>query len=858
MQNLNSLQYTTKPFAEIAEELETSVSSGLSIKEAQKRLEKYGKNEISGRVVRWWEILLRQFKSAFIYLLLGASILAFILGEVIDAGMILLFLLISVVLGFYQEYRSERTLQLLQQYVASHVKVFRKNKINIVRSQEIVPGDIIVLETGDKIPADIRFIETHNTTVDETMLTGESVPIKKTSESLPQSAKELYQAVNLGFSGTMLVNGKAKGIVIATGKQTAMGKITRLTVETKRISNFEKGIARFSKFILRLIVITLIFVFLANIAIKGESADIVHLLIFSIALAVSVIPEVLPVVTTFSLARGARRLVKRKVVIKRLSAVEDLGGIEVLCTDKTGTLTENTLTVAEIYPQTASEVLLYANLATTSPQKKKLEPFDLALWNKLTKAQQAKVVQYQRLFDIPFDPARRRNSVLIAKNNQKELVIRGAPEAVLDLCKNLSSKEKRTINKWIIQQGIQGHRLLAIARKDINNSNLNLSLNQIQALETELRFLGIIAFVDPIKPTTVVAVKRAGTLGVKIKVITGDSKEVAGAVAHQIGLVSSPDQVITGQELETLSIPKQHEAVNAHSVFARVSPEQKYNIIQLLQEKYEVGFLGEGINDAPALKIVGVSLVVQSAADIAREAADIVLLQKDLKVVLDGIKEGRKTFVNITKYIKATLASNFGNFYAIAIASLFIPFLPMLPLQILLVNLLSDFPMIAIATDTVERKELTSPKRYNVKDIIFIAIILGIVSTVFDFMFFGFFYRISPEVLQTNWFIGSILTEIIFLFSIRTKGVFFKSQKPSSLLLWLTGSAFITTIVLPYTVICQKIFHFTPPTFAHLLLILAIVLTYFIASEIIKLFYYKRINHAIIRKAVNFNISSKK
>jgi len=848
MQNLNSLQYTVKSTAEIEKKLKTSISSGLSNKEAQERLEQYGKNEISGQAVRWWEILLRQFKSAFIYLLLGASILAFILGEIIDAGMILLFLLISAALGFYQEYRSERTLQLLQQYVALHAKVFRNNKINIIRSQEIVPGDIIILETGDKIPADVRFIETYDATVDETILTGESVPIKKTSKSLPQSVKELYRAANLGFSGTMLVNGKAKGIVIATGKQTAMGRITCLTVETKRVSNFEKGIAKFSKFILRLIVITLIFVFLANIAVKGEGADIVHLLIFSIALAVSVIPEVLPVVATFSLARGAKRLAKRKVVIKRLSAIQDLGGIEILCTDKTGTLTENTLTVAETYPQAASKILLYANLATTSPQKKKLEPFDLALQKKSTKTQQASIAQYQRLFDIPFDPVRRRNSVLVAKNGRKELVIRGAPEIVLDLCKNLSSKEKQVINKWIIQQGIQGRRLLAIAKKNISSPNLNLSFKQVQALEIKFDFLGIIAFIDPIKSTAVAAVKRAGTLGVRIKVITGDSKEVAGAVACQIGLVSSPDQVITGQELETLSALKQREAVNAYSVFARVSPEQKYNIIQLLQEKHKVGFLGEGINDAPALKIAGVSLVVQSAADIAREAVDIILLQKDLKAVVDGIKEGRRTFANITKYIKATLASNFGNFYAIAIASLFVPFLPMLPIQILLVNLLSDFPMIAIATDTVDRKELAGPKKYDVKDIIFIAVILGIVSTVFDFMFFGFFYQISPKVLQTNWFIGSILTEIVFLFSIRTKGVFFKSQKPSSLLLWLTGGAFIVTIALPYTAIGQKIFHFTPPTAAHLLIILAIVSAYFIVSEIVKLFYYKEINHTAAKK----------
>ncbi|MFH1188573.1 MAG: HAD-IC family P-type ATPase [bacterium] len=839
---MDIFRYTTMSSEDIIHEFESNGEKGLSMEYAKKQLETVGQNTITSQSISWIHILIRQFKSAFIYLLLAASILTLVLGHIVDASMIFAFLFINAGFGFYQEYRSEKTIELLKHYIISYAKTVRNGVVQPIQSDHLVPGDIIVLETGDKIPADVRFIEANGFIVDESILTGESISIAKDAMSMQSPATAYYEARNVGFSGTIVLSGKARAIVVATGKGSAIGKISTLMGETKRVSNFEKNISQFSNFILKLVALTITVVFLANILIKGEKVDIVELLVFAIALTVSVIPEALPVVTTFSLSRGARRLAKQKVIVKRLSAVEDLGGIEILCSDKTGTLTENKLVVSNVYAESHNDtVLWYANLAGAFDERKKLEPFDSALWRYIPDDVRKKIKEYKKTIESPFNPVSKKNVVLIEKDNSKEIVVRGAPEAVFLVCKNIPSGKKVTIETWIREEGKKGRRVLAIAKKPYNSYPSTLEQTDIEC-ETDFDFEGIISFTDPVKPSTYSAVKQAKVLGVAIKIITGDSKEVSGAVAYEIGLAASPEEVITATEWEALPQKQKLSALERYAVIARVSPEQKYAIIEALQTKYMVGFLGEGINDAPALKIAGVSLVVAGGSDIAREAADIILLKKNLKAVLDGIQEGREVFANTTKYIKATLISNFGNFFAIAIASLITDFLPMLPLQILLVNFLSDFPMIAISTDTVDSKELTSPKKYEVKDIVLFSIILGVLSTFFDFIFFGLFYRISPSVLQTNWFIGSILTELILLFSIRSKMHFCKARRPSATLLWLTSVAAIITVILPFTAIGSRVFSFVRPAAAHLSLIFGIVIIYFICSEVLKLAFYKRFN----------------
>lgn len=831
--------FTTDTTDRIFEKLHSS-SDGLSNQEAIKRQTQFGLNQIKSQEIKWWDIIFRQLKSPFLYLLLFAALLGLVFGELLDSVIIILFVLINTFLGFYQEYRSEQTLKLLNEYVVPVALVCRGSEINTIKSFALVPGDIIIVKPGDILPADVRFVESSDLSIDESILTGESIQVKKIHNQLIKPAQEMYQAENIGFSGTTVVSGSGRGVVLATGKQTVIGEITKLTVETHRESSFEKGIARFSSFILRLIFLTLAILLFANVLIKGGRANVAELLIFSIALAVSVIPEALPVVTTFCLSRGALHLAKHKVVVKRLSAIEDLGSIEVLCTDKTGTLTENILSVSDSFKFGVFDPVFYAALSAFQFKEGTVsDAFDIAVHAHLTKENIKELGEFSSIAEAPFDPVRRRNSVVVEKNKSHFLLVRGAAEELITLCDNVQKTDAVKIEKWIAQKGVNGERVIAVAQKKITYKKDKDLINE----ENQLEFIGLVSFVDPLKKTAIEAVEKAKALGVSIKILTGDSPEVAASVAHKIGISKSLDDVITGREFDLLPAAKQAEVVNSCAVFARVTPEQKYTIIKLLQQNHEVGFLGEGINDAPALKIANVALVVSGASGVAREAADIILLKKSLNVVVDGIKEGREIFANTAKYIKATLASNFGNFYTVAIASLLIDFLPMLPLQILLVNLLTDFPMIAVATDSVDASELKSPKAYETNQIALIATILGLVSTFFDFIFFVLFYKISPQVLQTNWFIGTVLTELVFFLSIRTKLFFLKAKRPSNIMLLLTFSAGAIALILPFSHFGQTVFKFIRPSMTDILLIFGVVALYFVTTESVKLYYYRHVEH---------------
>ena len=822
---------------EILKHFDTSLSEGLSSLQAEERIATAGYNEITANKVQWWEIAIRQFKSAFIYLLLIAAAIVFAIGEYLDAGIILGFVIINAALGFYQEYKSEQALRALQQFITPKARVKRDSRWHTIDSRNLVPGDIIRLETGDAVPADVRILSMHNLVVNETTLTGESVPVPKRPDTLTAEPESVYDSHNLCFSGTSVVGGEAIALVLETGAHTSMGTIARLTVETTKESEFSKGIERFSRFILRMILVTLVFIFVANLLIKGESVDLTELVVFSIALVVSVVPEALPVVTTVSLSQGALQLAKQGVIVKRLTAIEDIGSIEILCSDKTGTLTENVLQVTETSPGAHPGLLYYASL-TVAETEEKSEPFDIAIMQAGKERQPSESSPPERLAEIPFDPQRRMNAVLVRDHTQTVMIVRGAPEEVIHLSSSLSEPDKAALAAWLSEKGRAGERTIAIAKRVLPPGTAGIT----QEDEQDLEFLGALAFTDPIKPSAYSAVEKAKELGVSIKIITGDSSEVAGAVGVRIGLLDDPTRVLSGSALMAMPPDKREQAVREHAVIARVTPEQKYEIIRILQSSFTVGFLGEGINDAPALKLAGVSLAVDSAADIAREAADIILLKKDLEVIIEGIRSGRAVFANTVKYLKATLASNFGNFYALAIASLFISFLPMLPLQILLLNLLSDFPMISIATDTVDAAELTRPKKYEIKEIVLIATLLGVVSTVFDFMFFAVFVNQGADILQTNWFMGSVLTELAFLFSIRTKLPFYKASRPSTVVLALTGFAGAMAIVLPYTIFGQTAFHFIPPTTVQLGIIFGLVGAFFVCAELVKNFYYRFTN----------------
>ena len=662
------------------------------------------------------------------------------------------------------------------------------------------------------------------------------MPNQKSIEPLLKEVKQIFEAKNILFAGTAVISGEVEGIVIGTGRQTVYGEITKLVSGITRESAYEKDLLRFSRLILRTVVVSIIFVFLANLIIKG-TANFFEFLIFCVALIVSIIPEALPLVVSFSLSRGALKLAREKVVVKRLSAIEDLGNIEILCTDKTGTLTENRLSVEKITAPNKEKCLLYGLLGSSYVKQEiesTLNPFDLALFEKADKKIQQSLRKVTSVSEIPFDSLRLRNSVIVKdENGNLILIVKGAPETILKLCSKFEQGNGKEIGKETEREGKEGKRILAVAYKNVTETNLS------DEVEKGLTFLGYFSFSDPLKKTAKDTIRLAGKLGVRIKILTGDSKEVAGFIAKEIGLIKDAEEVVLGSNLDSLSGEDFEKTCDFFSVFARVSPQTKYKIVEALQKKYEVGFLGEGINDAPALKIANLAIAVKGAADVAREASDIVLLKKDLKIIIDGIFQGRNIFSNINKYIKCVLASNFGNFYSIAVISLFISFLPMLPIQILLGNILSDFPLIIIATDKVDVEELKKPKLYQLNRVIVLIILLALVSTTFDFIFFGIFHKTQPATLQTLWFIESILTEILLIFSIRTKHFFLKAKNPSFALILLTLLDAIIIISLPFTNFGKNFLHFTSPSLFFIFIVLSLVFSYFLVSEIVKLIYFK-------------------
>ncbi len=826
--------YTIKSVEEALESLSAS-KDGLSKKEAILRRENYGLNEIKSKSVTVFQVFLRQLKSPFTYLLFAAAIISFFIGEKTDFIVIVVVVVLNIAIGFFQEYKAERAIYLLRKFVPQNVKVLRYGAEIIIDKKDVVPGDMVLLESGDKVPADLRIVSTENFLIDESALTGESVPVAKVSEALSQSTDEIFKAKNILFSGTSVISGRAQAVVIGTGKDTAFGEIAKMVSSGTRESSYEKSIIYFCKLVLKIVLVTMVLLFAANLLIKGFG-NFFEFLLFAVALVVSILPEALPAVVTFALSKGSLQMAKQHVVVRRLTAIEDLGNIEVLCTDKTGTLTENKLSLEKIISSDKRKCLLYGLLSSDVNDRKEsiLNPFDLALFEKSPENFWHEYKKYETIFELPFDSERMRSGFVIKdKNGNKFLIVKGAPEVLLELCSKVSYKAaKKEIKEDTRKEGQDGKRVLAIAFKKIPKDIITSND------EKGLTFLGYFVFEDPLKKSTAEAINLAKKLGVKIKVITGDSKEVAGYVASKIKLINNPSDVFSAEDLEKMTVEEFDDACNNGSVFARISPQLKYKIVKSLQKKYAVGFLGEGINDAPALKVADAAIVVQSASDVSREVSDVVLLKKDLKVIIEGIKYGRQIYSNINKYIKCTLASNFGNFYSIAVISLFINYLPMLPVQILLANLFSDFPLISVATDSVDIEELKKPKMYQLSSVLPLIMMLALISTVFDFIFFSIFYKQPHATIQTLWFIESVLSELLFIFIIRTRHPFWKAKKPGSLLTILSIIDGVFIILLPFFFFGQQWFHFVAPPAIPLIIVFGLLASYGALSEATKLIYF--------------------
>ena len=786
--------------------------TGLSSKEAAERLVTYGKNALPSPRYRFLRLLARQFAGIFNMLLLAAAVVTWFLGEPIDASFILVFVGLSVGLNLYQEHKSNAAADTLRSMLVRTIIVRRDNEDRLIPIEELVPGDMLKIKTGDILPADAIVRHTTALQVDETTFTGESLPVTKVAADEGDVGTE----ASLLMQGVVIVRGSAFAEVVATGGGTRLAHIAATVSATQSESKLNMSVDRISRFILKMTVLTLVCVVVANVLIEGEGANIPELIVFAIALAVSVIPEALPLVMTFSLSHGAIILAKKGVIVKRLSSVQDLGSVDLLCSDKTGTITENHLTMVNTYSAagTPFSPLLLARLASIDLHEKHPEPFDRAIDEASGETERTEAATYSVLEEEAFDPALRSNGVVVKKGSTTLRIRRGSPEYFV----STGVVKDDQIAEWVAAEEVLGRRILGVSY-DSGSGPV---------------FAGLLSFVDILKPSTKATVEAARALNVAITIITGDSKRVAEAVGREIGLVTKAAQVIEASEFFALTTKRQHERVGEIRVFARTTPEQKLEILQLLKETYTVGFLGEGINDAPALKAAHVSMVVESASDVARETADIILLKPDLEVIIEGIRHGRETHANTLKYMRATLVSNFGNFYAVAIGSLFITFLPMLPKQLLLLNLLSDFPMMAIALDRVNKAEVASPQQYDFRFLYIIFISLGLVSTVFDFMCFALFFRMDPAILQTNWFIASTLTELLLVLSIRSLLPIEKAGRPATILMVLCGFAFVMGLLIPFIPLTATFFEFTPPTPAHLGIILAIAVGYFVTTELVK------------------------
>lgn len=838
--------YAQMPIDDIFKEFDSSLQ-GLSHADVVRKQKIFGLNQIKESEHTFISILVQQFKSPFFLILGSIGVISLTLGEWYNGIVILLCIGVNVIVGIYQEYKAESILKTLKQYLILKDRVIRDGKEQVVSSADLVPGDIVLLLPGDRIPADMRLVRAENVIVDESVLTGESIVVNKSSDPLPMQPADVTQAANLLFSGTMMASGKAIGIVYATGAHTIMGDLVYLTVSQMRESSFAKKIAKLGKVILVVILLMLSFVVAAHLFFRPDHLSLIDLFIFASALAITVIPEALPVVVTFCLAQGVSRLAAKKVLVKRLSAIEDLGSIQVVCTDKTGTLTENNLEIAQIHPTNSHDVAWFALLAAESSYEvlgNLQKGFDAVLFAQATDQQKKELTNMQRIAEVPFDPQRKRNLILVKQPDGKHLlIVRGMVHAVIALCKKTEQPVIDALNAWTESQERLGHRVIAIAFKEIDSTVVDPK-NALE-YEYDLNLAGALSFVDPIKKTAFQAIRKARKLGIGIKVLSGDSKEVVGAVCKEIQLIGKPDAVLSGSEFDKQSAEQKQHSAFEYQAFARILPEQKYEIIQSLQTQYEVGYMGDGINDVPALKQSDVSIAVEDAVDSAREVSDVIILQKSLLTLVNGIEEGRIVFANTAKYIKTMLSSNFGNVYALSFITLFIDYLPMLPLQLLLVNLLSDFPMIAISTDEVDDALVRKPSRYAASEFVIPAILFGVVSSLFDLLFFAVFRKQMPATVQTGWFTLSILTELVFIFSIRTERPFYKARRPSAVLISLAVIAGLFAIFLPYMHWSQKIFKFVPLSFHHMMLIFAIVITYFVVTESVKNVYYRNTNHTI-------------
>jgi P-type Mg2+ transporter len=845
------MTYWAKTSEETIREFSSS-ESGLDNREIDERLTKYGLNDIPVRKKKsLFSLLISQLKDVLIIALTAASVISLLTGGVSEAVAILVIVVINISLGLFQEYKSEKSLQALIKYITYRTKVLRSGQVKEVDTKYIVPGDIVFLETGDRVPADLRLIEADELEIDESIVTGESYPAHKISSPIPVKDLAPQKMENIAFMGTLAVNGKGKGIVVSTAMASTFGKVVGFLKTEEPETNYQKNIRKFGSFLIKGITIGIIFIFIVN-ALTGFLSNsltaerILESALFSLALAVGIIPESLPIIITIGLSRGARMMSKKGVIVKKLSAIEDLGNMDVFCSDKTGTLTENKITLTDyvdLEGNTNDELLQLASACTSIVQAAKSmvgNPLDVAVLEYAEKKGLNSSVG-ERVELIPFDYSRRRMSVVVKRNDKYLLICKGAPESVLQASSKMKLKGKIVaLDPTLAEESAEklfrkGIRVISIAVKDVIKK-ADYSKDE----ENNLTLLGFLCFKDPLKSTAKESIDQFRKLGVEVKILTGDNPTVTKTIVEEVGIEAR--EILVGENIAVMDDVQLEKAVEKANVFARLTPEQKSRIVSVLSKHGHVtGFLGDGVNDAPALRSADVGISVDSGVDIAKEAADIILTQPSLEIITAGIIEGRTTFSNTTKYILNTISANVGNMVTLAIISVALDFLPMLPLQILLTNLISDGPLLSISTDKVDEGELTKPRNWNLKLIGRFARFFGGISSVFDFVTIILMLILvgsNIALFRTCWFIESTLSEIMITFAIRTRKRFYKSM-PSKILLLSSLVFGLLTVFLPYSPL-SSVFEFYPPTPFLLSIIFGILLLYFIVVEIVKPFFHEK------------------
>jgi Mg2+-importing ATPase len=824
---------------DMLQNLETT-KNGLTDDEAGQRLILYGANLLKPpKRSDVWTLLLAQFKSPIILILFFATGLSFFLHDPVDAIIILSIVLISGLLGFWQERGASNAIAKLLSIVQIKAAVMRDGNSKEIPIEEIVPGDIIVLNAGDVVPGDGMIQESKDLFVDEAMLTGETFPAEKAAALLPAETA-LAQRTNAVWMGTHIVSGSATALIVRTGKETEFGKVSERLKLRPQETDFEHGIRRFGYFLMEVTLVLVVAIFAINVYLARPVLDS---FLFSLALAVGLTPQLLPAIISINLSHGAKRMAEKKVIVKRLASIENFGSMNVLCSDKTGTLTEGIVHVqsaCNVEGTPNEKVLLHAYLNAF---------YETGFTNPIDEAvrtyRKFDLSGYQKQDEIPYDFLRKRLSILVSHDNTQLMVTKGALQNVLAVCASVETGDGTIVDINVARDRIQQHfeefsrkgfRTLGVAYK-----NMGLESRISKDNEAGMTFSGFLVFFDPPKPNIIKTITSLKNLGVALKVITGDNHLVAANISQQMGL--SDTKILTGSDLRQLSDGALLNRVKDVDVFAEIEPNQKERIILALRKSGNVvGYMGDGINDASALHAADVGISVDGAADVAKDAADIVLLENDLGVLVQGVREGRATFANTLKYVFMATSANFGNMFSMAGVSLILPFLPLLPKQILLTNLMTDCPEMTIATDSVDNEMIDYPRRWDIKAIRKFMITFGIVSSVFDFLTFGVLLLIlhaTQVQFRTGWFLESVISASLIVLVIRSRKPFFKSR-PGKYLLMTTLSIVVVTVIVPFTPFAT-IFGFCPLPFSFLLLIGIIVLLYIITAEITKTIFYKKV-----------------